>query len=105
MYLVDAGHADGAVARVDVGDLAGDAGRQVRAHEGRGVADVLDGDVAAKRGGGLEGAEHLAEVAHARRGQRLDRSGRRSEEHTSELQSLMRTLYAVFCFKKNTDVS
>src|SRR3546814_1949082 len=103
MYLVDAGHADGAVARVDVGDLAGDAGRQVRAHEGRGVADVLDGDVAAKRGGGLEGAEHLAEVAHARRGQRLDRSGRdrvRSEEHTSELQSLMRNSYAVFCLKK-----
>src|SRR3546814_8246814 len=26
---------------------------------------------------------------------------RRSEEHTSELQSLMRTSYAVFCFKKN----
>src|SRR3546814_3350067 len=26
----------------------------------------------------------------------------RSEEHTSELQSLMRTSYAVFCLKKNT---
>src|SRR3546814_7992853 len=26
----------------------------------------------------------------------------RSEEHTSELQSLMRISYAVFCFKKNT---
>src|SRR3546814_7349895 len=26
--------------------------------------------------------------------------GQRSEEHTSELQSLMRTSYAVFCFKK-----
>src|SRR3546814_9544890 len=25
----------------------------------------------------------------------------RSEEHTSELQSLMRSSYAVFCFKKN----
>src|SRR3546814_8076687 len=25
----------------------------------------------------------------------------RSEEHTSELQSLMRTSYAVFCWKKN----
>src|SRR3546814_9129183 len=68
MYPVDAGHAHGAVAGVDVGDLAGDAGRQVRTHEGRGVADVLDGDVAAKRGGGLEGAEHLAEVAHAQIG-------------------------------------
>src|SRR3546814_3481455 len=28
---------------------------------------------------------------------------RRSEEHTSELQSLMRISYAVFCLKKNTD--
>src|SRR3546814_7015175 len=27
---------------------------------------------------------------------------RRSEEHTSELQSLMRSSYAVFCLKKNT---
>src|SRR3546814_2500896 len=27
---------------------------------------------------------------------------RRSEEHTSELQSLMRTSYAVFCLQKNT---
>src|SRR3546814_2745875 len=29
-----------------------------------------------------------------------DRQGTRSEEHTSELQSLMRTSYAVFCLKK-----
>src|SRR3546814_9308671 len=32
---------------------------------------------------------------------RLERGGRqRSEEHTSELQSLMRISYAVFCLKK-----
>src|SRR3546814_13631481 len=31
---------------------------------------------------------------------RSPESGRRSEEHTSELQSLMRTSYAVFCLKK-----
>src|SRR3546814_8344388 len=31
---------------------------------------------------------------------RLRRAGR-SEEHTSELQSLMRISYAVFCLKKN----
>src|SRR3546814_17331601 len=29
------------------------------------------------------------------------RPGERSEEHTSELQSLMRISYAVFCLKKN----
>src|SRR3546814_5450544 len=35
--------------------------------------------------------------AHPRTGRR---DGRRSEEHTSELQSLMRISYAVFCLKK-----
>src|SRR3546814_4491408 len=29
----------------------------------------------------------------------------RSEEHTSELQSLMRISYAVFCLKKNTHIT
>src|SRR3546814_4657838 len=31
---------------------------------------------------------------------RIDADGLRSEEHTSELQSLMRISYAVFCLKK-----
>src|SRR3546814_7514237 len=31
---------------------------------------------------------------------RIDRVAARSEEHTSELQSLMRISYAVFCLKK-----
>src|SRR3546814_10533890 len=31
--------------------------------------------------------------------------GKRSEEHTSELQSLMRTSYAVFCLKKQKKTS
>src|SRR3546814_20926477 len=38
--------------------------------------------------------------AHGRSGR--SRSERRSEEHTSELQSLMRISYAVFCLNKNT---
>src|SRR3546814_7302757 len=29
----------------------------------------------------------------------------RSEEHTSELQSLMRSSYAVFCLKKKTNIN
>src|SRR3546814_4514427 len=33
-------------------------------------------------------------------GEEGDPSGGRSEEHTSELQSLMRISYAVFCLKK-----
>src|SRR3546814_3365761 len=34
-----------------------------------------------------------------------DRVGARSEEHTSELQSLMRISYAVFCLKKKKSTS
>src|SRR3546814_7857330 len=51
--------------------------------------DVDDGDVDDRR--------RVSRPAHARR-----TLGRRSEEHTSELQSLMRISYAVFCLKKNT---
>src|SRR3546814_4055206 len=39
----------------------------------------------------------------AGRPRRLHRT-RRSEEHTSELQSLMRISYAVFCLKKKTNI-
>src|SRR3546814_1040534 len=43
-----------------------------------------------------------ARPAHALRAQEAEglRPRRRSEEHPSELQSLMRIPYAVFCFKK-----
>src|SRR3546814_5484101 len=34
---------------------------------------------------------------------RSSRRSRRSEEHTSELQSLMRNSYAVFCLQQNTE--
>src|SRR3546814_3328992 len=43
-----------------------------------------------------------ATTREARREQQHGRRGR-SEEHTSELQSLMRISYAVFCLKKKTD--
>src|SRR3546814_3053632 len=35
--------------------------------------------------------------------QQLSEAEQRSEEHTSELQSLMRISYAVFCLKKKTN--
>src|SRR3546814_8072018 len=47
-------------------------------------------------------ASPLRQEASCRR-EPLLRSAR-SEEHTSELQSLMRTSYAVFCLKKKTDI-
>src|SRR3546814_7161594 len=43
--------------------------------------------------------EHLAGAKIVGRCIKADRS----EEHTSELQSLMRISYAVFCLKKNTN--
>src|SRR3546814_9809709 len=43
----------------------------------------------------MDGADHPG-----RRASRRSASGARSEEHTSELQSLMRISYAVFCLKK-----
>src|SRR3546814_6106675 len=45
--------------------------------------------------------EILERIRDARRAGLL--AQRRSEEHTSELQSLMRISYAVFCLKKKTN--
>src|SRR3546814_7009651 len=48
---------------------------------------------------GREDSEHGDADAAAKR---RDIDDARSEEHTSELQSLMRISYAVFCLKKTT---
>src|SRR3546814_9123329 len=45
----------------------------------------------------------LADLTSAGQQQRL-RDDVRSEEHTSELQSLMRISYAVFCLKKKKEI-
>src|SRR3546814_8553279 len=49
-------------------------------------------------------AGHETALHHQQAVDRLLHAGRaeRSEEHTSELQSLMRISYAVFCLKKKT---
>src|SRR3546814_6816259 len=49
----------------------------------------------------LAAFERRRDIAVERRACRIDR---RSEEHTSELQSLMRISYAVFCLKKKTQL-
>src|SRR3546814_6319193 len=54
-----------------------------------GVHQIDAGSAAAA---GIEGRQLV--------GHGLDREAARSEEHTSELQSLMRISYAVFCLKK-----
>src|SRR3546814_8957997 len=47
--------------------------------------------------GGAGEIQHFAQVF-----EQADVDGARSEEHTSELKSLMRISYAVFCLKKKT---
>src|SRR3546814_1809694 len=66
--------------------------------EQRGQRDIGNEDAA------ILAAAHVARPETARRARRrkhaLRLAGARSEEHTSELQSLMRISYAVFCLKK-----
>src|SRR3546814_5765043 len=61
--------------------------------EPRGVADAFHG-----RRQGDDAGEQPVEARDGGCGEW--RRGDRSEEHTSELQSLMRISYAVFCLKK-----
>src|SRR3546814_8658229 len=59
----------------------------------------LDDEAAALAGGAL--GQHVFQLARGKALQGdLAGRGRRSEEHTSELQSLMRLSYAVVCLKK-----
>src|SRR3546814_4999344 len=67
-------------ARLDDGDLDTE-GLDLRRE---GLREAFDGELGSAVGGGAHEAERAA----------------RSEEHTSELQSLMRISYAVFCLKK-----
>src|SRR3546814_4795797 len=61
-----------------------------------GAALVVDRAVGRDAGGVFGEGLHLHQAAHA------VGADHRSEEHTSELQSLMRISYAVFCLKKKT---
>src|SRR3546814_2721183 len=65
--------------------------------------DTLFPDTTLFRSVGAEAADaferdHLVRPGFVARIERI--AAQRSEEHTSELQSLMRTSYAVFCLKK-----
>src|SRR3546814_953873 len=91
-------------------DLSGDAAFSVAQHS------LLVDDIAGRLKPGLTAAEHLAAVLHDAAEYVIGDlitpfksavgpdykvlEKRRSEEHTSELQSLMRISYAVFCLKK-----
>src|SRR3546814_9939410 len=82
---------------LDAADLAL-TGALARKAAGIDVGDVLGREpvgvtITADLGAALDGAEVLIDYTHPD-------AVKRSEEHTSELQSLMRTSYAVFCLKK-----
>src|SRR3546814_4414457 len=64
-------------------------------HRGVDLAGVDGRDLAAAWGVDVTGQRIFLDVDH-----QIDAV--RSEEHTSELQSLMRISYAVFCLKKKT---
>src|SRR3546814_4404348 len=72
-------------------------GRQTRTAGGRGRDAVL-GVLALLQAGECAAHPVTCQGVDVRGG------GMRSEEHTSELQSLMRISYAVFCLKKKTQV-
>src|SRR3546814_3420138 len=77
----------------------------------RGVGQAIDEDETAEivvlcigcEGQGAVGGE--GGDADAVQRKRLRRAPLRSEEHTSELQSLMRISYAVFCLKKKKNTN
>src|SRR3546814_7613114 len=98
------GHADAKLPRQVRRSLAGVDARRRRRHR-LGMRDECPArrgqDEAGRRAFeqgllqiGLEAAHPPADRC------RVDVQGLRSEEHTSELQSIMRTSYAVFCLKK-----
>src|SRR3546814_1354606 len=70
--------------------------RPARPDAARALGDVLRVE------SDFEGAVEAYDMAVERAGEDVDW---RSEEHTSELQSLMRISYAVFCLKKKKKTS
>src|SRR3546814_2690014 len=60
---------------------------------------VVEGRIWLELDDGTEVELHAGDVA-VQQGNRHAWRNKRSEEHTSELQSLMRISYAVFCLKK-----
>src|SRR3546814_8423989 len=81
----------GAVRTPDRGAAGGPASESAAGRKG------AAGGASAARPGGLG-------IRATRHSQVIPAEGARSEEHTSELQSLMRISYAVFCLKKKKTI-
>src|SRR3546814_8166412 len=103
-------HAELAGARLALNELAGPradllsllfAGSPATRHDGASIDDRLDPAVRPNVVLMNPPFSAVANVGRTMRDAALRHIGSRSEEHTSELQSLMRISYAVFCLKKN----
>src|SRR3546814_5882882 len=74
---------------------------------GRVAREIEGRQLESRAAGGAEGVDEHAAEGRVVEGVAIVALGRRaparSEEHTSELQSLMRISYAVFCWKKKQD--
>src|SRR3546814_6586261 len=68
---------------------------------GRAIADAVAVEIAQDHGAGAAVAFGAAFLGAGEAPAAKPLQDGRSEEHTSELQSLMRSSYAVFCLKKN----
>src|SRR3546814_4145778 len=86
--------------RGDAGDEQRDDQRDDR-HLERVEPEQADGLDERQRGGAGVGCDRFDPDPE----QHPDNERRRSEEHTSELQSLMRISYAVFCLKKKNRIT
>src|SRR3546814_8277663 len=74
-------------------------GRRSRARNGRGERPGCSAGSAFCQGG-RQGRRRRSECRNGQQGRGRDSGKRRSEENTSDLQSLMRNSYDVFCLKK-----
>src|SRR3546814_3903864 len=90
MFVI-AGDEGGARADLHCAEIAREEGERV------GVGPVFRGGAAFGPVGAQRKPARIDASLHRRA---ADAEGGRSEEHTSELQSLMRIAYAVFCLKK-----
>src|SRR3546814_5973160 len=79
----------------EMAELAG------RAKEGKLKPEEYQGGTASISNMGMMGIKQFTAVINPPQAM-IMAIGARSEEHTSELQSLMRISYAVFCLKKKT---
>src|SRR3546814_4044691 len=71
------------------------------------AADQAEADARAEQGAAQVEAERIRREGKAQRAKAVAAAAAsgRSEEHTSELQSLMRLSYAVFCLKKKKNTN